>query len=426
MIREEGFTIAGHSLIAARWIALLGQTLAVLIAYYSLQFEIPLIPCLLFIIASGIVNNYASIKDHHRPMEPNKSLAYLTFDSLQLTGLLYLTGGLTNPFFVLLIAPILMGSSLLPRWHMFALLCVGMASTVYLSIYYEPLKWPTSAVGLRMDSLRFHIAIEAIALGITLIFASYYAWQVAEENRSMQKANFAARTALLKQQQLQALGAQAAAAVHELGSPLGTIAIITKDLATDIKTKYPDLQEDMTTLAAQAERCRQILAHFGKTLSSDPTYMREPLTFRQILRDIAEQFLQERPEVRFRLESAEKADLIQVIQTPELTHGLGVYIQNAIQFAQTELKISVERERGLIISIEDDGPGFDSHILPRLGQPYTSTRIESGKNMGLGVFIAQTLLEDTGAEISYNNKNSGGAQVILRWSERKIKFMIRS
>ena len=411
--------VRGQSLIAARWIALIGQTITVLIAYYALGFEFPIILCLLAIVTSGIVNNYATIKDHHRTMDATKSLAYLSFDIVQLTVLLYLTGGLGNPFFVLLIAPVLIGATLLPKKHMLLLLSLGLACVFYISLFFIPLQWPTHHFG--QD--KFYIILECLAMIITLVFASFYSWQVSQESRTMQQAGFAAHTALLKQKQLQALGGLAAAAVHELGSPLGTITIIAKELSYDLKDRE-DLADDISTLIAQTDRCKSILANFGKTLKGDPTYLAEPLPLKTFIQTIADGFLIERPEVRFQIHVTSGDQNISIPQRPELSHGLGVFIQNAIQLATSSVEVFITVNKGIKVTIEDDGPGFPAKILPKLGEPYTSTRLDSGSNMGLGVFIAQTLLEETGANIFYNNKNSGGAQVTVLWSEVAFNAML--
>ncbi len=406
---EEAY-IRGQSLIAARWIGLLGQTVTVLVAYYGLGFEFPVMPCMAFIVLSGLINNYAMIHNHHRSLNPTTYLAYLSFDVIQLTVMLFLTGGLTNPFFVLLLAPILIGASLLPRLQMSILLSLGLACTLYLALFFTPLIWPRNSISKE----QLHLIGETLALGITLVFASFYAWRISEENRNMQQANFAAKTALLKQKQLHALGAQAAAAVHELGSPLGTITIISKELKTELKDN-PDVQDDIDILISQTERCRSILGNFGKSLKSDPTYQSGPLAAETLVQNISEGFLLDRPDIRFVI-ACEKTEMpIELPQYPELTHGLGVFIQNAIQFAKSRVDISISKQKRLSIVIEDDGPGFAPQILPRLGEPYTSTREHSGKNMGLGIFIAQTLLEETGARLSYDNRDSGGARVAIEW-----------
>ncbi|MDY0030030.1 MAG: ActS/PrrB/RegB family redox-sensitive histidine kinase [Pseudobdellovibrionaceae bacterium] len=412
-------SVRGQSLIAARWIALTAQTLAVLISYYGLGFGFPITLCLLTIVASGIINNYATIKDHHRSMDATKSLAYLSFDILQLTILLYLTGGLGNPFFVLIIAPVLIGSTLLPKKQMLILLTMGLACVFYISLFYLPLEWPP----IFIDKDKFFILVECLAMVITLIFASFYSWQISEESRTMQQAGFAADTALLKQKQLQALGGLAAAAVHELGSPLGTITIIAKELSHDLKDR-DDLTDDIDTLITQTERCKTILANFGKTLKGDPTYMADPLPPKVLIQGIADGFLSERPEVRFTIHVSDEDDKILIPQRPELSHGLGVFIQNALSLATSHVSIFITINKGIKITIEDDGPGFPAKILPRLGEPYTSTRADSGKNMGLGVFIAQTLLEDIGANVFYNNLASGGAQVSVLWSEIAYKSLL--
>lgn len=416
------FSVQGQSLISARWIGLLGQTITIFVAYYGLDFDIPFIQCLLFIIFSGLVNNYAIAKGHDHNISESTALTYLSFDVLHLTILLYLTGGIGNPFYVLLLAPVLIGASLLPKRDMAILLVLGITCTLYISFFHLPLKWPEKGLHSEMEKEKLRMIAESLGLGITLIFASFYGWKISEEGRKMQKANFAARTALLKQKQTQALGAQAAAAVHELGSPLGTISIIAKELLDECQNSSvsEEAKEDMNTLVGQTERCRQILTNFGKNRTSDPTYMAGLLDTKTLLQNIADGFLLERPGIRFIINS-ETTDTTGLPQSPEITHGLGVFIQNAIQFAQTKVMVTLSGEHDLQITIEDDGPGFSPLILPKLGQPYTSSRLNNGRNMGLGVFIAQTLLEETGATMSYDNKKSGGASIIIYWTQEKLQ-----
>jgi two-component system sensor histidine kinase RegB len=297
---------------------------------------------------------------------------------------------------------------------MILLQAIGLSSAIFISYFSIPLGWPQNLVG----NTQIHLITQCIGLAVTLIFSGFYAWEIAEESRSILTASHAARTALLKQKQLQALGAQAAAAVHELGSPLGTITIIAKELSLDIGSQSP-YSEDINLLIDQTKRCQTILRDFGATLRHDPTYLATPIPVADLLKTIAADFLKEKPEIRFLLQVSNDANSIKLKQSAEIVHGIGVFIQNAIQFAQSQIRISVtiNKRHHLTISIEDDGSGFAPHILSKLGEPYTSTRIDSGKNMGLGIFIAQTLLEETNVEISYNNLPQGGAQVKLEWKE---------
>lgn len=408
---KDGFQIRGQNLIMARWIALLGQSVATLVAYYALTIDLPILACMACITLSGLVNNYAVIRDRHRSLTPRRATAYLSFDLLQLTTMLFLTGGMENPFYVLLLAPVSIGATLLPKAHTTFLVMLALAATLFLSQLSLPLNWPT----MTEDSPNLQKIGQSLALGIALVFASFYAWRISVENREMQRASYAAKTTLLRQQQLQALGAQAAAAAHELGSPLGTIAIIAKELEHSFGPTHPH-SEDIALLLSQTDRCRSILRGFGESLRQDPTYMATPLPIDQLLKSIADNFLPERSGIK--LDVITQADTIPLVpQSPELIHGLGVYVQNAIQFAKTNVTIRLTHHTpsSFRIVIHDDGQGFAPQILSRLGEPYISTRLESGKNMGLGVFIAQTLLEDTGAILSYDNKPSGGALVTIEW-----------
>ncbi|MBP9050556.1 MAG: ActS/PrrB/RegB family redox-sensitive histidine kinase [Alphaproteobacteria bacterium] len=413
---KNEFQIRGQSLITARWIALLGQSVATLVAYYALAIDLPILACMTCITLSGLINNYAVIRDKHRSLPPRRATSYLSFDLLQLTTMLFLTGGMGNPFYVLLLAPTFIGATLLPKAHTIFLVLLALAATLFLSQFSLPLDWPS----ILKNSPNLQQIGQSVALGVALVFASFYAWKISVENRAMQKASYAAKTTLLRQQQLQALGAQAAAAAHELGSPLGTIAIIAKELEHAFGPNHPHAG-DVALLLSQTERCRSILRSFGDSLRQDPTYMATPLPIDQLLKNIGDNFSQERPQIKLQIlvqsDATPPAPLPLVPQSPELLHGLGVYVQNAIQFAKTTVTIRLIRDESssLRIVIHDDGAGFAPQILSRLGEPYISTRLESGKNMGLGVFIAQTLLEDTGATLSYDNKLSGGALVTIEW-----------
>lgn len=413
--------VRGQSLVLARWVAIFGQGIAILLAFYGLGFNFPLVPTMGFVVLSGLVNNYAYIHDHHRTMPQSRAFAYLVFDILQLSGLLYLTGGIDNPFSALLLAPVLVGTSLLSRLHASLLMAIGLVATAGLTFFFIPLEWP-SHIAL---SLQAHRVLQFLALVITFLFAGSYAWRIAEESRSLQRASYAAKTALLKQKQLQALGAQAAAAVHELGSPLGTITIIAKEISNELGETHPQ-SEDIRLLIDQTKRCQSILKEFGATLRQDPTYLANALPVSDLLKNIASGFLKEKPYIRFLLDCSPDASAITLPQSAEIIHGLGVYIQNAIQFAKSTVRVTVKRgkQSGMVMTISDDGSGFAPHILSRLGEPYTSTRADSGKNMGLGIFIAQTLLEETGAKLTYNNVPSGGAKVKLEWTETDLQAMV--
>ncbi len=413
--------VRGQSLVRARWLGIIGQTIAIFLAYFGLGFTFPLIPCLAFIVASGIINHYAFIKDHHRAMPVRRVFFYLAFDIFQLTGLLFLTGGIDNPFSVLLLAPVLVGASLLNKDYMLYLVLTGLTAALVISLVFIPLQWPDNYQNME----QLHLVAQSIGIAVAILFSAFVAWQIAEENRAMIKASFAAKTALLKQKQLQALGAQAAAAVHELGSPLGTITIIAKELSLELGQTHPQI-DDVNLLMDQTKRCQTILKDFGATLRHDPTYLASPLPISDLLKNVAAEFLKERPYIRFSFNASPETSAILFKQSAELLHGLGVFIQNAIQFSRTTLTIttSLNLFKTLIITIQDDGTGFAPHIIPRLGEPYTSTRLDSGKNMGLGIFIAQTLLEDTGAILTYSNADNGGAQVKLEWTEPVWRAMV--
>lgn len=411
-------------MILARWSGLVGQTIAIFISYYALDLHIPLVPSFFWIILSGIVNNYAVVRHRHRGMTAKEATLYLCFDVIQLTALLYLTGGLSNPFCVLMMAPVVIGATLLPKRNVILLIGLSLICVSYITFFFQPIPWTDHEPAGAPPHKSIYLVGEALALSIALLFMAAYTWQISSENRAMQRASHAAQMALMRQQQLHALGAQAAGAAHELGSPLSTIAIVAKELESDVGPNSP-FSKDIQLLVSQTERCRNILRKFGEPLRHDQDYLTSPVPINDLIRTIAEPFLHEKPSADLKINIRSKkadASVQSLPRTPEILHGLGVYIQNAVQFAQKTVTVSLEhRPSSLYLSIHDDGPGFSPQILTRLGEPFISTRSHTGKNMGLGIFIAQTLLEDTGASISYDNKLSGGALVSVEWPYKSLE-----
>jgi two-component system sensor histidine kinase RegB len=292
---------------------------------------------------------------------------------------------------------------------------VGLLSATVLALVPTPLPW--RPVPLSLPPLYLLGAWTALSMAVILI--AIFTWSIAEEARRHADALTATQLALAREQKMSALGAQAAAAAHLLGSPLGTINVIAKELSRELPNDDP-LHEEVMELLGQAQRCGRILASFGRPrdpAEHDP-YSRAPLT--TLLESIADEFAKPEKEVEIKLEAEPGCSEPALVLAAELRHALANLIDNAVQFAKSRVRVTVSpRRSGLALVIEDDGPGFSPDILDWLGEPYVSTRSGRG-GMGLGVFIANTLLARTGARLHFDNSSSG-ARVSITWPPAAVE-----
>lgn len=412
--------VNNRTLTAVRWIAVAGQTLTVLLVHFGLGLDVPLGPAFAFILASAALNLFMSrVRGGAGGLSVRQASACLAFDILQISGLLYLTGGTDNPFSVLLVAPVTVGASVLPFRAAGGLAGLALVCVVVLALFRLPLE------GVALPPL-YRAGFE-ISLLLTLVFAAAYVWRTAFESRRVAQALHESRLALSRQSKAAALGAQAAAAAHELGSPLSTIYVIAADLKKDLPEGHP-LSEDVALLVSQSRRCKDILSAFarkpeGGEEGSDPV---GPFWPKALLNGIVEPFRMENSAIAVEIDAQPNqpgGSVPMIPRTPELVYGLGNLIQNAIQFARARVVVrAVWDPARFSILIEDDGPGFAPSLLARLGEPYVSTRREGGSNMGLGVFISRTLLEPTGATLRFSNRPEGGARIEVTWDRKVIEF----
>lgn len=415
-----------RTLLYLRWIGLCGQLLAIYVTEVLLHLHTPLTACLLVVAASAVANL------HLLRMRPSASwlgrrlaTLHLAFDVTQVSALLYLTGGLHNPFAMIIIVPVTISATILPLRSTMALGAMAIGAVTLLAFLYRPLPWP-DALGLTLP--RLYVGGVWVALVTTVLFVGGYAWRVAAEARSMANALTATKMALAREQRLSAVGGVAAAAAHELGSPLSTIAVVTKELLREVPPDSP-LRDDIELLQSEAARCREILAGLtdAPERKSESPLDLTPVTV--LLTELAEAAETLATEVDVipspDCEGAEPT----LPRTPELVHGLSNFIHNATQFAQSRVEITLLwDDEDLAILIEDDGPGFPPMVLDRLGEPYVSTREGESGHMGLGVFIATTLLSHTGATVEFGNGDRsdadgaglGGARVLIAWERARL------
>jgi two-component system sensor histidine kinase RegB len=407
----EGGRLRLRTLVLLRWIAIAGQTVAIVVVKFGLEYELPLALCLTVIGVSAASNMLLTLGRPPRTRLGSRDAAMLLgFDVIQLAVLLFLTGGLANPFAVLILAPVTVSATILSRRTTVVLLLLVFACVTLLAFQHWPLPWQPGALDLPFAYL---LGIWT-ALSVAAVFVSIYVWSVAEEARRMSNALAETQASLAREQRVSALGGLAAAAAHELGSPLATIAVVAKELSLEVSADSP-LAEDIALLLGQSDRCREIL----KSLTQRPGLQHgeldvSRLTLTSLAETAAAAHRDERVVLALRRADEASGDEPSVPGGPGVVHGVGNLIQNAVQFARTRVDIEVTWDAaGARIVISDDGPGFPSPLLTALGEPYVSGRESDSRHMGLGIFIALTLLERTGASLVFANR--GGAEVSITW-----------
>jgi len=406
-----------RTLALIRWAAIAGQGAALLVVHFGLGFDLPILPALAAVAASAVFNIATTARRQFERLQEPKVAGYLAFDVVQLAVLLFLTGGLQNPFAFLLLAPVAVSATILSLTSTAILCGLALACITVLAVWHMPLPWRGAPPLL---PLTYILGVWA-ALAIGILFFAAYTWRVAEEARRLSEALSATQLALAREQQFSAVGALAAAAAHELGSPLGTIAVAAREIARDLPHNSP-ISEDVDLLLSETARCRDILADLARNPEGDDEpFSRVPIG--AIVESSTAPHQIEAITIQFDAAAASDApDCPQPLikAAPEIIHGLGNLIQNAIQFARTGVTITTRwSDVDVYVTIVDDGPGFSSLMLERIGEPYLSMRgghgTDVGDHMGLGIFIAQTLLARTGGRVEFSNHPGRGARVAVRW-----------
>jgi two-component system sensor histidine kinase RegB len=409
-----------HTLTVMRWIAVIGQLFTILFVHFSLGIELPLLAMLPAVALSALINILLmrGLSLATRLSERGATVLF-AYDIIQLCWLLSLSGGLINPFALLILLPVAVAAATFGFASMLAITVLALAGTTVLALVQTGLPWRGGTIELPA----LYVLGIWTGLSTAILLIALFVWNIAEEARRYGDALAATQAALDREQRLSALGGQAAAAAHMLGSPLATINVIAKELVHELP-EDDALQEEVRTLLSQVQRCREILATLGRRPADHGDHRRftaAPLS--TLLETIAQEVA--RPQiaikVRSRLRGEEQEP--ELALDPALRHALANLIDNAVQFARSTVTITSDvSPRGLEVLIEDDGPGFSPEILDWLGEPYTSTRQDKG-GLGLGVFIANTLLARTGATLTFSN-NERGARVAISWSRPALDQLI--
>lgn len=413
-----------RTLTTLRWLAVAGQMAAILVVHFVFGFPVELGLCLGAIAASAWLNIFVALRfSPQRFLSDVEATLYIAFDIVQLCVLLFLTGGLQNPFAILILAPVTIAASVLSLRQTILIAALAIAGVGVLGFAHLPLPWVAG------ETLVFPPLINAgswVALSFGVAFFAAYAYRIAQESAQMRSALAASQLVLAREERLAALGGLAAAAAHELGTPLATIQLTAKEMANELKGEGL-LEEDARLLVEQAQRCREILGRLSKG-GAEADAMMDRVGLDLMLKEAAAPFVDARtgPAVIFEVKGISGEEPPVLRRRPEIIYGLRNIIENAVAYGRSKVLVSADwSEVDIEIEVHDDGPGFSADILGRLGEPYLGrSRSRSGSarsgGLGLGFFIAKTLLERTGAGIAFDNRpwaegGDAGAWIAVRW-----------
>lgn len=414
------------TLTGLRWLAVTGQSAAILATYFWLGFELPLTLAFVLVAASAWLNIGLRLRYpvNHR-LDDRAASFLLGYDILQLSGLLYLTGGLQNPFALLFLAPVMIAAVSLSARRIAALVALMVAAATFLAFFHQPLPW-FSGQKLEMPLLLVTGVWMALVLGAS--FVAVYASRVSTEARLLADALGATELVLAREQHLSQLDGIAAAVAHELGTPLSTVTVVVKEIQKQLAADSP-LKEDIDLLVQEVQRCRAILGKLS-SLGDEQEGMWASQTLSHLLEEVVEPL--RNFGVVIEIDDLGDDPEPQCRRNPAIQYGLGNLIENAVDFAKSKVTIRSEWSPSRVkISIRDDGPGFSQDVLGQLGEPYVSTRrpghrrakSEEAPGLGLGLFVAKTLLERSGAVMTMTNAPApaSGAWVDIVWPRAEFE-----
>jgi two-component system, sensor histidine kinase RegB len=414
------FTLKKSTYINLRWISIIGQFITVNTAYFILNFQFNFLYLNLIIIFGILSNLYLVYFDNKTQLTEPTALVFLLIDIFQLSLLIYLTGGITNPFIIFLIIPSIFASSNLGFKTNLLLVVVSITIIVFLTFFYHPLPYPLDNNFVLNPYIYYAIPISLV---IALVFLNYFAITFGTESRLRKEALNKIQEVMAKEHELLSLGGQAAAAAHSLGTPLSTIKIIVQELLQQFKGKQ-EILKDIELLSSQVERCNQIL----KRLSINPTieddFIDKDLAISGYINEIVKSF-KEISHKNFIVNTDQDSNSLNITKSIEIVYGLRNFIGNANKFAKEKIFITLKSDSYITeVNIEDDGEGYPKDILSKIGEPYLKTLKSSEKSklgLGLGIFIGKTLLEKNNAKIlCRNSKTRSGAEVIIKWTNKDL------
>ena len=416
---KDSIQLDKKTLVFLRWIAIAGQFITISIVFFIFKFELPFLYCSTAIFLGALSNLYLQFKFKNNQLNNFASTFVLFYDLIQLSFLLYLTGGITNPFAILLIVPAIVSSTFLNLKSTINLSIITIVILVVLTIYNFPLP--------HYGELHFHVLDTylyalPIAIIITLIFLTYFGVRFGIESRKRTEALNKLELILAKEHELESIGLQAAAAAHSLGTPLSTITVIARELEKEIgkNSKY---SKDIDLLLSQTKRCSDILKKLSKDQLEDDGFLTN-VNIEELLSEIVRSFT-EISDKKLSLLSEKNEINPQIHRTLEITYGLRNFIGNAVKYSNSLVDISLESNNKITqVKVCDDGPGFSEDILDVLGEPYIRSKnkiISSKSGLGLGTFIGKTLLERMKANVNFDKcPKTNGAMVTIKWQTKDL------
>ncbi len=403
-----------------RWIGILGQLIAVNFVYFILNFRFDFITSNIVIFLGILSNLYLIFVYKKSQLSDRSALIFLVIDILQLGILLYLTGGVVNPFIIFILIPSVFSSSNLSFITNILLVVLTTFIILYLTFYSKDLPSPLSD---HFHVSSFYYYSIPISLIIALIFLNYFAMTFGIQSRLRKEALAKMEEVMAKEHELLSLGGQAAAAAHSLGTPLSTIKLITQDLSKQLKGNK-EIEKDIELLSSQIERCNKILKRLSINPIEEDDFIDKDISIKEYLSEIVISF-KEISKKNFIFNFEQDSNSKKISKSVEIIYGLRNFVGNANKFSKKNIYITLKSNSEFTeIVIEDDGPGYPSDILPKIGEPYLKTfdyYKKSEKGLGLGIFIGKTLLEKNFASINCRNSETrGGAEVIIKWKNKEL------
>ena len=416
---KENLNLDKSTLTILRYIAIFGQFIAINIVFFYLNLKFPIKESYIVIFLGLLTNLFLQFKIKVNQLKDSYASLFLLYDLFQLSALLYLTGGILNPFSILLIIPTIVSSTFLSMGTTIILGVITSFLLFLLSYFSLPLPGIDSNI---FEVPNFYKQGILIAILIGLIFLSYFGIRFSGETKKRSEALNKLQEVISKEYELESLGGQAAAAAHSLGTPLATISVVAKELKKEIGDDN-ELSKDIDLLISQTKRCSEILKQISKKQIEEDFFL-SSIKFEDLLEEIINSF-KETSSKNIDLSVEDDQNKIDIQRTPEIIYGLRNFIGNAVKFSKSKVKINLQSDKNIIeIKIYDDGPGIPEDVIQKIGEPYIKSKsreLSSNSGLGLGTFLGKTLLERQGANLLFRrNSTLGGALVIINWNPKNF------
>ena len=412
---KENLNLDKNTLTILRYIAIFGQFIAVNIVFYNLELNFPIKESYAIIFFGLLTNIFLQFRVKVNQLKDTYASLFLLYDLFQLSILLYLTGGILNPFSFLLIVPAIVSSTFLSMGTTIILSLITSLMLFLITHFYLPLPGMNVSTFIVPNFYKFGLLISIL---IGLVFLSYFGIRFSGETKKRSEALNKLQEVIAKEYELESLGGLAAAAAHSLGTPLATISVVAKELKKEIGNNK-EISKDIDLLISQTKRCSEILKKISKKQISEDNFLNF-IKLEDLLEEIINSF-KETSSKQIILFTQNDQNKIDIQRTPEIIYGLRNFIGNAVKFSKSVVKINlISNDKKIEIKINDDGPGIPDDIINKIGEPYIKSKskeLSSNSGLGLGTFLGKTLLERQGANLLFRkNDDLGGALVNIKWS----------